>query len=456
VATSGLLPELIDDRAVETADEDRLSYGDFVDELESVVVTARTPANIALYGAWGSGKTGLANLLGSRLASQPGVRYARFDAFKYAETPLRRQFLSQVAASLKIDDKDFHEDLYRETNRVELRIPRLDLLKLIGVFLLVLAIVELMALLVIALIAAKAEGPFSKSFSEFLNAGLALAFAPAALLAAFVSLAGKTLPVERKRTAPSSDEEFERIFRNLVRRTGAERLVIFIDELDRCSASEVVTTLETVRTFLDVEPCVFIVAADQQVLERALRQKARQSTPADPTNPYYSAGSEYLDKIFHYQIALPPLLPRRLTGYALELTENRSGVWQRIDREEVVSILIPTHVTSPRRVKTLLNSYVLAFRLAERRAREGVLASSIEQRTAELAKLVCLRCEFPLFAADLPLDARLPDLVREFADDPDTAAPGQMSPRVVERARLYADGQLPTDELLVTAEEANE
>jgi KAP family P-loop domain len=133
---------------------------------------------------------------------------------------------------------------------------------------------------------------------------------------------------------------------------------VFVDELDRCSPMEVASTLETIKTFLEVERCVFIVAADHQVLEQALRKKARQQTPTDPTNPYYSAGSSYLDKIFQYQYQLPPLKPRRLTDFALELVRDRGGVWQRVENlPEAVSVLIPTHVTSPRRVKVLLNSF---------------------------------------------------------------------------------------------------
>jgi len=63
--------------------------------------------------------------------------------------------------------------------------------------------------------------------------------------------------------------------------------VIFVDELDRCAPHEVATTLETIKTFLEAKRCVFIVAADHQVLEQALRKQARQQTPHDITNPYY-------------------------------------------------------------------------------------------------------------------------------------------------------------------------
>lgn len=107
--------ELVDDRALRTADPDAFRLDDFAAELTDLVISTATPANIAIYGAWGSGKTSLANLLANRLERQPGVRFAKFDAFKYAETPLRRHFLSQVARALRISDEEFREGLYRST-----------------------------------------------------------------------------------------------------------------------------------------------------------------------------------------------------------------------------------------------------------------------------------------------------------------------------------------------------
>jgi len=42
--------------------------------------------------------------------------------------------------------------------------------------------------------------------------------------------------------------------------------VIFIDDLDRCSKEKVVKTLETIKTFLDVETCIFIIACDDEII----------------------------------------------------------------------------------------------------------------------------------------------------------------------------------------------
>ena len=46
-----------------------------------------------------------------------------------------------------------------------------------------------------------------------------------------------------------SDEQFERLLMDLVNEAKVDRLVIFVDEIDRCAPSEVVATLDAIRTF---------------------------------------------------------------------------------------------------------------------------------------------------------------------------------------------------------------
>jgi hypothetical protein len=447
-----LADELVDSRALEAAADDRFRHTDLVAELATLVCTVATPANVALFAPWGSGKSGMGNMLATSLRGRSGVRYVRFDASKYGQAPLRRHFISQVAKGLDRDDDEFSRDLYRNIEDRDVTFPVKDLAKLFGAFALTLCAVVVALGLIALFVAAVSTGGLKANWSSTLKDYLLPALPVAVIGAIFVKMATGGIVVKSTRTAPSGDEEFERLFRRLVKKVKADRIVVFVDELDRCSPAEVASTLETIKTFLEVEKCVFIVAADHQVLEQALRKKARQETPTDPANPYYSAGSSYLDKIFQYQYQLPPLKPRRLTGFALDLVRDRPGIWQRIENlPEAVSVLIPTHVTSPRRVKVLLNSFALTYRLAERRAREGVLDSHLPARASEVAKLVCLRCEFPLFAEDLSVDARLPALVRTLADDEEITVP--VRPEVRALAHEYARGLLPVTELLIDEKE---
>lgn len=435
--------DLVDDRELAAAKDDRLAHEGIVDQLAALATTVTTPSNVALYGPWGSGKSGIANLLKSKIDGRDGVRFVRFDAFKYADVPLRRNFISAVASELGCKQSKYHGDLYSGRIKTEIKVPPTTVLKLLGVFALLL--LGLTAILVVVVSAVAfgqsrigANTDFGAEFKSLSSAVVLAGLAPATLLAALIALASKTFSVDRSLAKPESDEQFEGIFKDLVSDAKAKRLVVFVDELDRCSASEVVTTLDTIRTFLGIDRCVFIVAADQNVLEGALTRAAKQETPADDANPYYSTGSAYLDKVFQYQLSLPPLLTQSVSRYATSLVESREGLWAGINREYVLSVLIPTHVASPRRVKHLLNTFALTYRLTQERYKADLLAEDPRTNAAAIARLVCLRVEFPLFARHLEVDANLPALVLQLMRDGTAELPAGTSDRSTELAKSYA------------------
>ncbi len=455
--------ELIDDQALSAAGDDAFRLTDFVTELVALCEQTALAANIALFAAWGSGKSSLANLLEQEFAGQAHehVAFARFDAFKYAEIPLRRHLLSQLAKAFRINAEEYGDGLYQErkTNTYDLPWRKLwEFAKLLGwVSLAVIAVTVGVAAIVGLIADTGTHGAFAPAFKRALEGAIPSVLFASGLLAALVALAGQTFTVESTRTPPSTEEEFDRLFAKLVgeivRKERCERVVIFVDELDRCSPGQVVTVLETLKTFLDIRPCVFIVAADKHAIEQALGEQARQATPGDVVNPYYSAGSAYLDKIFQHQLSLPPLLSRTLSQFALRLVAERPGAWAQIENKaELVTVLVPSHVRSPRRVKVLLNSFVLAYRLACRRAADGALEAGVAARASEIAKLVCLRTEFPRFAEDLRLDARMGEVVLRLADDPDLTLedmdlPG-FTPQAFARARAFVAGDLALDTVI--------
>lgn len=440
--------DLVQDREVAVLDDDELAHEHIADQLEQLVTTVPTPTNVALYGPWGSGKSGIANLLSNRLRGKSGYSFVRFDAFKYAENPLRRSFISAVATELGVKDSAFHADLYTGRSSAAFSLSGRDVRRLIGLFVCLFLIVCATALVLPLAAALFASGPVLTEFLHRAPDALRTGVVPAALLTALVLLVNRTFTVERKTDAVSSDEQFEQLFIDLIKKSGAKRLVVFVDELDRCVPSNVVAALDALRTFLGVERCVFVVAADQQVLEEALTKASEQATPADARNPYYSSGSGYLDKVFQYQVSVPPLLSQRVSHFAAALVRGRPGVWAEVDIDVVISILVPSHVTSPRRVKALLNTFVLTFRLARQRRAAGLLDCDLQARADEIARLVCLRVEFPLFARDLLLDHALPNHVLALMNDPAADLGPYVSDDVREIANKYAKRQAPLDRLL--------
>lgn len=373
--------DLLPDRALTRRDRDEFDYEPIADRIADLCCVAEAPVNIALFSPWGSGKSSLFTLIDRRLSERSGtVRLIRYDAWRYGGDALPRNFIAHAARELHLplDDprySELHRGLYENQRRVSLSGPRLW--KALRHGRLVPLILFAIALALVGWLLAIDSVLLGAVISTFLL-----------ILTALID-AGK---VEVEQSKPSEDEEFSSRFgrlvdwatdgrsapggarkrarawclarfRDLAYNLGlyrlvlwwadelqpqriphaqADRLVFFIDELDRCGPEDIVKTLKALRTFLDAERCVFIVAADRQVIEEALSE-VEQSTPIDPDRTYYSTAGAYLDKIFQHQISLPPLRSRSLAKFARRLTVDGGGIWQElVDLDSESDVATPT------------------------------------------------------------------------------------------------------------------
>lgn len=453
-AASELLSgDLIPDRALTRKDRDQFDHAALAARIADLSCVAEAPVNIALFSPWGSGKSSLFTLIGNRLNDRPErVKLIRYDAWRYGGKALPRNFIAHAARELNLPSGDgrftqFHRGLYENQRHVKLSPPRFWAAIRSVRFL---PFLFLLAVLV-------AAGAVLGLGSVMIGALVSILL----LLITAIVEAGKVVVEQSK---PSDDEEFSRRFERLIgwatdeRRDhrGArwrarslrgqiaaylvngfgiyrlgywwygrlptarldppvyERLVFFIDELDRCDRPDIVATLKALRTFLDARNCIFIVAADRLAIEQALSD-VEQSTPVVPDEPYYTTAGAYLDKIFQHQIDLPPLRSRSLAKFARSLAIEAGGIWSELiaadgDRhgptptlDLILFTLIPSHVRSPRRVKILLNNYAANVRMVRSRLPEAWPA-----RARSIARLTTFQTEFADFAADLSLEPRLP------------------------------------------------
>lgn len=88
---------------------------------------------------------------------------------------------------------------------------------------------------------------------------------------------------------------------------GNKKVIILIDDLDRCSYKSMMEIFESIKLFLNIKGIITIVAADNEKLILA-----RHHSYIGLEN---IEGSQYFDKIFQLKLALP----------------NKSAVWNIID-----------------------------------------------------------------------------------------------------------------------------
>ncbi|WP_159478382.1 P-loop NTPase fold protein [Chryseobacterium sp. 18068] len=96
--------------------------------------------------------------------------------------------------------------------------------------------------------------------------------------------------------------EFQNDFEELLKETKIKKLVVFIDELDRCNHDTILETLEAIRLFLFTKGSSFIIGAD----ERQVMYAVRRRFPEIKGN-HLDIGKEYLEKMIQYPIKIPQL-----------------------------------------------------------------------------------------------------------------------------------------------------
>lgn len=96
--------------------------------------------------------------------------------------------------------------------------------------------------------------------------------------------------------------EFHTDFEKLLKETKIKKLVVFIDELDRCNHDTILETLEAIRLFLFTKGTAFIIGADERQVMYAVRKKF-----PEVKGNQIDIGKEYLEKMIQYPVKIPQL-----------------------------------------------------------------------------------------------------------------------------------------------------
>lgn len=130
-------------------------------------------------------------------------------------------------------------------------------------------------------------------------------------------------------------------------------MVVFIDDLDRCSDDVVVKICEAVKLYLDAPGLIFVLACDQSVLARGVASLARGGA---------AEGRSYLEKIVQVVYRVPPPdddgVRDLIKGYA---ARSRTG---DLIRDQVAETLADSTGRNPRKIKRIINTFILEHQLS--------------------------------------------------------------------------------------------
>jgi formylglycine-generating enzyme required for sulfatase activity len=168
------------------------------------------------------------------------------------------------------------------------------------------------------------------------------------------------------------------------------RLVVFVDDLDRCLPEKAVEVLEAIKLFVDAPGCVFVLGLDQAVIARGIEIKYREfglapgAEGGEAQKRFVIDGTRYLEKIIQLPFQIPPIERGDMGAFVKGLVET----WPHPACPEVFAEGLGHN---PRQVKRTVNVFLLLWQLADKR--KAKLQGLI--KPIRLAKVVALQHIYP-------------------------------------------------------------
>ena len=127
-------------------------------------------------------------------------------------------------------------------------------------------------------------------------------------------------------------EEFRKNFKELLDLAGIEKLVVIIDDLDRCLPTVAIETLEAVRMFMFMEETAFVIGADEVMIRYAVKKHFPDMEREKGVNIGDDFADKYLEKLIQIPFRIPALGPVEsqlyttllLIGSVKEVSEDKA------------------------------------------------------------------------------------------------------------------------------------
>lgn len=341
------------DSPIESFAEEALGLTEYADALAQFVCQCETPMTVALQGDWGSGKTSLMCLMQEKIRdTNPSIRSVWFNTWEYSQFDLD----SQLVVSLFYH---FADIVGGNTVGQAIR----------GIFQKLWSVVGKTAR--IGTIAAAATVGQAEAAKEGLG-----------MLPTSTGMDPSGLIRELKAKLTSTVDQ-------LLKSKSTDRIIIFIDDLDRLIPQRAVELLECLKLFLDMKGCVFVLACDYAVVTQGLKQKFGMSE-AD------LRGRSFFDKIIQVPFAMP-LTHYRVERYFEALLKRIEVPFEATDLHTYIELAQSSVGFNPRSMKRLFNSLLLLRLVAERKqvfSGDDACATLAEKMRILFATL-CMQSVYP-------------------------------------------------------------
>jgi predicted KAP-like P-loop ATPase len=295
---------------------DLLDFDYLVDVTKKIILNDNlTPSTIGIYGDWGSGKSSLMDMVKVDLSKDKDILCLKFNGWLFegyedAKVALIGSILDEIGKrrNLTAKAKRILKNLYDNTDFIKL------------------------------------TSKLAKYGIDFLLTGGLLTISDITLNTIKNALVSKGTQVEeaeiegilkafKSKEVRRSVKSFHDDFASLLKQTKIKRLVVFIDELDRCKHDTILDTLEAIRLFLFATGTSFVIGADERQIRFAVQMKY-----PDVEGNQIDIGKEYLEKLIQYPIRIPQLGRKEVAFYIMYLFFEKNFENELTSLQEIIKV----------------------------------------------------------------------------------------------------------------------
>ena len=291
--------------------EDLLGYSVHASLLKSVVMNEKNlPITIGLYGDWGLGKTSILKILEQELKKDSDTVVVYFDGWAFESFDDAKMALIQGIVDALEREKSFKAKVGDKVDELKTAFKKIR--KSIGWM----RLLKITAKTVIPVAAAASTGGASLMVPLLLDAFKAN---KENLLD---TLTGDGAEEFLKNIIGSKDEdekyeavrEFRKDFEDLIEKSKQGRIVVLIDDLDRCLPRHIIENLEAIKLFLNVPRTAFVIAADSYIVSNAIKSEYKEIIEA-AREMRPQLGDSYMEKFIQLPYRIPALSPKEVETY---------------------------------------------------------------------------------------------------------------------------------------------
>lgn len=319
----------------EAATVDLFNINKHLDGLSRFIKACNTPMTISIQGSWGSGKTSIMKMVEHEI--EKDIIPVFFNTWQFSQFELGNSLAFSMIKVLlnKLQDDD----------------------------------------------------SFIKHFTSVCSNALTTALKSVSIYNINVDLkkcTEKTVDDNYAEQIENLHQHFQEVVNRACEREHKDRVVIFVDDLDRLVPSKAVELLEVLKLFLDCKQCVFVLAIDYEVVIRgAIEKYGFASYTSDKIddkerNREYEKGKSFFDKI----IQVPFKVPVAVYDIKNYLKDGFNKINLKIDDNDLqdyIDLCASSIGSNPRSLKRLLNAFLLLTFIGE---------GSIDLNNKDKAKLL--------------------------------------------------------------------